>query len=242
MDSRMFPTTSIGNFRLALTARQSDASDMTPDFQSAVAERLSQLDINAFEAARRGGLERNFVKDIVDGRKRSVRGDNLAKLAKALGCDGSALAAGRIVPLAPYARIIGRVGADSSGQIAYADADASYDTAPLPPGASGNVYVLEVTGHSMRGLADDGSLIYFEDQRTAPSEDMLGHVVVAEVQGGLVMVKRLLRGSRKGLYDLESINGPTLSDQVIVWVAHVTDIVPPWRAARIIRRAGEEAA
>ena len=59
--------------------------------------------------------------------------------------------------------------------------------------------------HSMRGLADDGALIYFEDQRSHPSSDMLGHVVVVETDTDEVLVKRLLRGSRPGVYDLESI-------------------------------------
>ena len=49
-----------------------------------VADRLATLGINPFEAARRGELERTFVNDILVGKKRSVRGENLAKLAKAL--------------------------------------------------------------------------------------------------------------------------------------------------------------
>jgi hypothetical protein len=60
----------------------------------------------------------------------------------------------------------------------------------------------------MRGVADDGALIYFEDQRTPPTPDMLGHVVVVETDTDEVLVKRLLRGSRPGLYDLESVAGP----------------------------------
>ena len=61
----------------------------------------------------------------------------------------------------------------------------------------------------MRGLADDGALIYFEDQRSSPSSDMLGQVVVVETDTDEVLVKRLLRGSAPGLYDLESVAGPT---------------------------------
>jgi len=51
-----------------------------------VAQRLEKLKINQFEAARRAGLERNFVSDILAGRKKSIRGDNLSRLAKALQC------------------------------------------------------------------------------------------------------------------------------------------------------------
>ena len=56
-------------------------------FRDRVAARLSQLEINPFEAARRAGLERSFVNDILIRRKKSVRGTNLEKLAAGLDCD-----------------------------------------------------------------------------------------------------------------------------------------------------------
>jgi len=70
---------------------------MVYELQRAVMERLKELDRNPFEAARLGGLERSFVNDILIGRKRSVRGDNLARLARALDWDSRLLmdAAGR---------------------------------------------------------------------------------------------------------------------------------------------------
>jgi hypothetical protein len=96
---------------------------------------------------------------------------------------------------------------------------------------------LRVVGHSMRGVADDGALIYFEDQRTPPTPDMLGHVVVVETDTDEVLVKRLLRGSRPGVFDLESIAGPTRSDARLRWAAHITAIIPPFQARRVIRGA-----
>jgi len=96
---------------------------------------------------------------------------------------------------------------------------------------------LRVVGHSMRGVADDGALIYFEDQKTAPTPDMLGHVVVVETDTDEVLVKRLLRGSRAGRFDLESVAGPTRHDARLRWAAHITAIIPPYQARRIIRGA-----
>ncbi|WP_312165729.1 S24/S26 family peptidase [Phenylobacterium sp.] len=92
--------------------------------------------------------------------------------------------------------------------------------------------------HSMRGLADDGALIYFEDQRSSPSPDMLGQVVVVETDTDEVLVKRLLRGSGPGLYDLESVAGPTRHDARLRWAAHITAIIPPYQARRIIISEG----
>ena len=73
---------------------------MVHELQRAVTARLKELKRNPFEAARVGGLERSFVNDILIGRKRSVRGENLERLARALDWDSRVLldAAGRSRP------------------------------------------------------------------------------------------------------------------------------------------------
>jgi transcriptional regulator with XRE-family HTH domain len=131
--------------------------------------------------------------------------------------------------------IIGRVGADSEGVVLFATGQEAGDLAPLPPGGTNRAVALRIAGHSMRGVADDGGLIYFEDQRTPPTPDMLGHVVVVETDADEVLVKRLLRGSKAGRYDLESVVGPTKENCKIRWAAHITAIIPPHQARRIIR-------
>jgi hypothetical protein len=138
---------------------------------------------------------------------------------------------------AGFVPIIGRVGANPDGLVLFAQGQEPGDLAPIPPGGTDQARALLVVGHSMRGIADDGALIYFEDQRTAVTPDMLGHVVVVEVDTDEVLVKRLLRGSRPGLYDLESIAGPTRQDARLRWAAHITAIIPPFQARRIIRGA-----
>jgi hypothetical protein len=64
---------------------------MVYELQRVVMERLKELNRNPFEAARVGGLDRSFVNDILIGRKRSVRGDNLERLARALDWDSGML-------------------------------------------------------------------------------------------------------------------------------------------------------
>lgn len=131
--------------------------------------------------------------------------------------------------------VIGRVGADPEGLVLFATGQEVGDLVPLPPGGSKNAVALMISGHSMRGLADDGGLIYFEDQRRSPSPSMLGAVVVVETDTDEVLVKRLLRGSRPDLYDLESIRGPLRKDCKLRWAAHITAIIPPHQARKIIR-------
>jgi transcriptional regulator with XRE-family HTH domain len=136
-----------------------------------------------------------------------------------------------------YVPVIGRVGANPEGAVLFATGQDPAELAPIPPGGTEQARALKVVGHSMRGVADDGALIYFEDQRTAPTPDMLGQVVVVETDADEVLVKRLLRGSRPGLYDLESVAGPTRHDARLRWAAHITAIIPPFQARRIIRGA-----
>jgi len=133
-------------------------------------------------------------------------------------------------------RVIGRVGANPDGVVLFATGQDPDDLAPVPPGGTDSAVALQVSGHSMRGLADDGALIYFEDQRTAPTPDMLGQVVVVETETDEVLVKRLLRGSEPGRFDLESIAGPTRHDARLRWAAHITAIIPPFQARRILIR------
>jgi transcriptional regulator with XRE-family HTH domain len=143
----------------------------------------------------------------------------------------------RDTPEPGLVRVIGHVGANPEGIVLFATGNDPGELAPIPPGGTELARALKVVGHSMRGVADDGALIYFEDQRTPPSPDMLGHVVVVETDDDQMLVKRLLRGSKNGFFDLESLAGPTLRDAKLRWAAHITAIIPPFQARRIIRNA-----
>lgn len=137
----------------------------------------------------------------------------------------------------PMVEIAGIVGANPDGTIVHAEGQGTGDFAPLPLGVSDRAVALEVRGHSMRGLADDGALIYYEDRRDPPDPDsMLGHMVVVGLDTGEVLVKRLMRGSEDGLYDLESAVGVVRRDARVEWAAHIANIVPPYYARRVIRR------
>lgn len=128
--------------------------------------------------------------------------------------------------------IVGRVGASSDGVIVQSDGQGFLGWVPRPMGASADTVAVEVFGGSMGYLAD-GSIIIYSVQHGQPLPDMIGVAVVVGLSDGRVLLKRLLRGSEPGLWDLESINGPMLSDQKLDWVSHIDYIVPPWRASQI---------
>lgn len=173
---------------------------------------------------------------------RGISKDKAERYGRAFGVDPSWLLYGKgrqgrstevLVP------IIGRVGADAEGTVIYSTADETDEMTPPPPGGSAESVALKVVGYSMGEWAPDGSLIYMESQRTPPTPEMIGYPVVVELEDGRVLLKRLLKGSGPGLYDLESRSGPTIADVRIRWAAEVTAIVPPRQARRIIRSAHE---
>ncbi|MDW6020283.1 hypothetical protein SAZ10_00740 [Mesorhizobium sp. BAC0120] len=70
-------------------------------------KRLEELNMGPIAAANAGGIERTFIRDIIEGKKRSVRSDKLEGLARALHLDAAALARNEMV----------RVDGDKWGQL-----------------------------------------------------------------------------------------------------------------------------
>lgn len=212
-------------------------------------DRLRQARIDAgyttqAEAVRRFGWNPNTYKSNENGNA-PFSFDQARAYAKAYKVRPEWLysGAGPMRGDADMVQIIGRVGADTEGKVVRTLAQDAGDMAPRPTGGTTKAVALEVDGHSMRGFADDGALVYFEDQHTPPTEDMLGEVVVLQIATGEhetddadVLVKRLLRGSKDGHYDLESIVGPTMRDVRVRWAAEIIQIIPPKQARRLIRR------
>lgn len=219
---------------------------MLADVLERIEKRLKVVGLSPAAASEQAGLSvdaiRNIKRAIDKDDRQGISTRTLELLAPVLQTTATWLFSGVGPEGITWVPVIGRVGADPEGRIVYSDAHQSGDVAPPPPGSLSDCVAVQVVGHSMRGYADDGSLIYFETQKSPPTPDMIGYPAVVETVDGLVLLKRLLKGSQPGLYDLESINGPTMSDQALRWAAEITAIIPPKQARRIIRRDGIEAA
>lgn len=208
-----------------------------------VQARLEALGARPIPTATKAGLGRDFISDILNGKKSSVRGSKLEQLAAALETTTDYLlgatddaSGGRSLEVP----VLGFAGADNEGRLVHGDGDAPNEFAPIPPGGTRFSAAVHLRGGSMRGFADDGALIYFEDQRTPPTPDMIGSVCIVELDDGRVLCKRLLRGSQPGLFDLESTVGDVIRDVRIRWSAWPIAIVPPRQARQIIRRGGDD--
>lgn len=133
--------------------------------------------------------------------------------------------------------IVGLVGADTEGERIYGSGQSGLGWVERIPGATKWTVAVIVRGSSMMPYAADGSIIFYDDRRDPPSDDMLGEVVIVGLSDERVLLKRLLRGSpnKPGCFDLESFNGERLPDQEIEWAAYVNAVIPPRQARRIIR-------
>lgn len=215
-----------------LTAKQKLGKNIA---RARSARRMSQEDLG--KAVHKG---QTTISSWETGRT-EPSSDELVKVAQALSVDVASLILD-IEPEDDLVQIIGTVGADPSGAVIRNTGQPSYDRIPGLGGGRLRESALEVRGHSMRGFVDDGGIIYFAEQHPSPTPLMLGQVVVAELDSGEIVVKRLLKGSRPGLYDLESIAGPTIEDAPIKWVALVTGTRTPLAARQLIVRAGDDQA
>lgn len=221
---------------------------MLKDVLERVEARLKFVGLSATAASRAAGLSEDAIRNMRRAVERGDRGgvstSTITALAPVLQTTAAWLMDGEGGEGQRMVRIIGRVGADADGSVVQTTGQETYDMAPLPPGGTKDAVALEVVGHSMRAVAEDGSLIYFEDQRHPPTPDMIGYYCIVETDerpAGRVLFKRLLRGTAPGLYMLESQVGPPIEDVKIRWAAEPTAIIPPRQARRVIRRAGEAA-
>lgn len=214
----MFPTLSSGNFQIVSCLKMLDNSNMnTRTLPGIVAKRLQDLERNPFEAARVGGLERSFMNDLLNGKKKSVRGDNLEKLARALDWQVNEL-----LSAARQIQVVGAVG--TSAEVIF-HAEGQDDWISAPSFATERTVTVEIRGDSL-GRILDGWLVYYDDAHHPPTTDLLGSLCVVGVADGRVMVKQLDDGQLPGRFTLTSNAEPPIYDVEISWAAKVRGILP----------------
>lgn len=138
--------------------------------------------------------------------------------------------------LSGVVHIIGKAGAGPNGEVAFDEANGSLGEVPAPRNATETTVALEVEGNSMRGIANDGWLVFYDDRRDPVSVEMIGELCVVGLEDGRTLVKFIAPGRAPGLYDLESVNAETMRDVPVRWAAFVTDIVPRRTARAMMRR------
>lgn len=151
--------------------------------------------------------------------ERDIRFDEIVSLSLIFGIDTPTPSTRKTV------RVIGLVTAGASAHL-WGKAQDMFEEIDAPPQSTPSTVAVRVVGDSMYGLADDGSHIYYDDVREAPTDDQLNKLCVVGLADERVVVKRLKRGTEPGRFTLQSLNAPDIENVEVMWAARVTWIRP----------------
>jgi len=121
--------------------------------------------------------------------------------------------------------VVGWVGADSVVTF-LGGSQRLQQEVPAPPKATSRTVALEMRGDNVRRRAQEGWLIYYEDHKEPMSEGLLDKFCVIGLSDGHVMVRKIQKGSRSGLFHLLSNESDPVFDQKIVWASEVVWLKP----------------
>jgi len=172
------------------------------------------------------GISVSYVSRLEKGeRNLSVR--NLNLLAHALKVEARALLNTDETEQRPnnVVSVMGRIGAG---------AEISPDDEQIPPEGLYEIetpfplpedaIAFEVIGESMWPRYDPGDIIICWRQGT-DADDVLGWEAAVKTSSGSRFLKRVLRGSKAGTFDLESHNAAPIRGVGLVWVAAIQSVI-----------------
>lgn len=233
MDKPEISGSSTGLIRLAYSASASDkfgVMDKAELLRRRVQARLDATGLKPTPAAEKAGFNRDFITDILNGRKKSVSSDRLIALATVLGCSPEYLTNESYrEPLTPSSNSGGRIAI-----VGYVGAASQYFEFDLfngmedpleidaPPGAPDDAQAVLVRGDFNYPAFRDGTVLVFWDRMADPSP-VAGEECFVHLKDGRTLVKIIERGSAPGLWTLLSVNSasPPMRDIEIDWAAPI---------------------
>jgi transcriptional regulator with XRE-family HTH domain len=170
------------------------------------------------------GRSPSAVTDLLNGSRR-LRAEEIAIVSEYLGVEPPRLIGGG-QPRHPTGRVplVGYVGAGAIAHF-YADAQGPFDEVDAPDAASSSTVAVQIRGHSLGALFDNW-LVFYDDVRDAPGEDLIGRMCVCGLADGRVLVKALKRSQVVGMWTLLSNTEPPIYDVVLEWAALVREMRP----------------
>ena len=168
------------------------------------------------------GRSPSAVTDLLNGHRR-LRADEIAIVSDYLGIEPPRLIGGG--PLRPpKAPLIGYVGAGAIAHF-YADGQGPFDEVDAPIDAKPATVAVQIRGHSLGALFDSW-LVFYDDVRDPPDDDLVGRMCVCGVADGRVLIKALKRSPIAGLWTLLSNIEPPIYDVALLWAARVREMRP----------------
>ena len=191
--------------------------------RKAFAKYLEIHKLSGREVSTLGGLSPSAASQFINGNSRSPKRDTLEKFAAGASkkLERTVTVAEMLDQKSTVVEIPIRSYVGAGDEIMPFDTDEPVDYTAAPPGMD-DAEATEVRGRSMTPLYHDRDILFHRRVETDPSR-FRDEVVVCQVKDGKRFVKLLTPGSRKGRYNLVSVNPAfaTIEDQVIVWVGPI---------------------
>lgn len=198
------------------------AKDQSDRLRASLLEFMKLRDMSMRGWANQAGVSPSGLRDFLSGRNRTITDLTLSRLAAASNVDAAVLRGEASMPIPLH----GYIGAGDVLHQFDGDERPPLDFIERPPGLSNGAAVI-VRGDSMVPIYFDGDVLFYEQKELAP-ERALGReciVQTAPQDGGMaqLLVKRLLKGSRRHRYHLVSVNPavPAMEDRAVAWVAKI---------------------
>jgi hypothetical protein len=121
--------------------------------------------------------------------------------------------------------VIGYVGAGAEAHI-YDVPPGDLDEVDAPTGSNEATVAVEIRGNSL-GSFFNRWLVFYDDIRRPVTTDLVGHLCVAGLADGRVLIKQIQRGKAEGLYTLASQTEAPIKDVAIEWAAKVRSMARP---------------
>lgn len=123
--------------------------------------------------------------------------------------------------------IVGKVGAGHvvEPEMEQVPSDGLYSVT-LPFAVPADMVGFVVEGDSMFQKYDEGDVLVVYKDQPQDTASYLGQFAVVRTKDGRRFVKRLFRGTRSGLYRLESLAADPIQDVEIAWVGEIFTVVP----------------
>lgn len=216
---------------------------MDKKYPNRIRELRDERDLTIEEVAERTGLSVSYVSRLESG-ERNLSVKNLNLFAHAFDVAPQEILASETGRASNIVAVMGRIGAGAEimpddEQIPPEGLYEIETPFPLPEDA----IAFEVTGESMWPRYDEGDIIICWRQGVVV-EEVLGWEAAVKTVSGQRFLKRVLRGSDKGTFDLESHNAPPLRGVRLTWVAAIQSVIrsgqwrklPPSARERLVRK------
>ncbi len=176
------------------------------------------------QVAEATGLSVSYVSRLENG-ERNLSVKNMNLFAHALGATPSEILPQEVPRNRNVVRVMGKIGAG---------AEISPDEEQVPPeglyevetpfSLPDDALAFEVKGESMWPRYDDGDIVICWSQSLV-ADEVLGWEAAVKTVDGRRFLKRVLRGSEAGTYDLESHNAPPIRSVQLAWVSSIQSVI-----------------